>query len=258
MIDEHRARLPWGVRIFLPLMGFLAAVMVVVPSAAQLFAAIGLPKQAVGYASLLVMSGAAVLIAYCLQRFVDRRPWAALDITLNRAIGPLLLGVLISAAVMTCANAVYVVMGAAEWRTGFRPDGLFLALLAAMLGQALPEEVLFRGYLFATVLRERPMATAVVTSALVFGSFHIFSSGGTTSFGQQVLYTLMACCLGFALAACRAASGTIWLAVGFHTGHNTVGGAFTDTNPGLYSLEIVLHGVVLLLAGACALWWSRR
>ncbi|MCP3804784.1 CPBP family intramembrane metalloprotease [Allokutzneria sp. A3M-2-11 16] len=246
MIDEHRARLPWGARVVLPVLGLFALVLGVGPT---------LTKPLGMLPALLVICVGALLLAYSLQRFVDRAPWSGLGITFNlRSVAHLLLGVLLGAAVMAVAHVFYVLFGLAEWRAGFRLDGVWLALLGVLLSQAFPEEVLFRGYLFGTVRRERPLWTAVVVSSLVFGSIHIFSSGGTHNFFEQVLYMLMACGFGFALAACRAATGTVWLAVGFHTAHNVFSKAFTVTNPGLYGWEIVVHGLVLLALG---LLWLR-
>ena len=247
MIDEHRARLPWGMRVVLPVLGLFALVLGIGPTLTK---ALGMLP------ALLVVCVGALLLAHGLQRFVDRAPWSGLGITTNgRSVAHLVLGVLLGAAVMAVANVLYVLFGLAEWRAGFRLDGgVWLALLGVLLSQAFPEEVLFRGYLFGTVRRERPLWTAVVVSSLVFGSLHIFSSGGAHDFVEQVLYMLMACGFGFALAACRVATGTVWLAVGFHTAHNIFSRAFTVTNPGLYGWEIVVHGLVLLALG---LVWLR-
>src|SRR5687767_2082470 len=112
MIDEHRARLPWGARVFLPPLGLFALVLGVGPTLTE-------PLGMVP--ALLVVCVGAVLVAHGLQRFVDRAPWSGLGITFNgRTVVHLLLGVLLGAAVMAVANVVYVLFGLAEWRAGFR------------------------------------------------------------------------------------------------------------------------------------------
>jgi len=86
----------------------------------------------------------------------------------------------------------------------------------AFLQQAIPEELLFRGWLLWR-LRNRPVLAVVVTT-LAFTVIHLVSNGGQESFWEHVMY--LALPFGFALLAVGLLlwTGSLWAAVGVHGG----------------------------------------
>ena len=94
--------------------------------------------------------------------------------------------------------------------------GVIGLISQAFLLQAIPEELLFRGWLFAT-LRARPVLAIAVTT-LSFTVIHLASNGGQTSFAERLLY--LALPFGFSLLAVGMLlwTGSLWSAVGVHGG----------------------------------------
>ena len=176
----------------------------------------------------------------------------------RRSLPGLLAGVAVGAVVV-------VAVGLPLTRLGLLREGeswglpwwaLVVAGLAqAVLLQALPEELLFRGYQM-TALRLRPVA-AVLVSATVFASLHLISSGGQVNALERVLYLAMP--FGFALAAgaLMVVTDSLWAAVGVHAGVHvgSLAGIFLGLGNGpqlwlLAGAVWTLAGIVLLLVAA--------
>lgn len=85
-----------------------------------------------------------------------------------------------------------------------------LAIITPML-----EELFFRGYLQGALLRAQPPAAAILTSAALFGAFHLF-----TSFGIAVERFVPTTLMGIALGWVRYRAGSIWPGVLLHGAHN--------------------------------------
>lgn len=163
---------------------------------------------------------AAVLIVWSLRRFVTRQPWSGLRLTWDRrALPRFLVGLAAAMAAILLANTVAVAVGVARFVT-VDPGGsaypvlILLVIFPVLLGQAFPEEVLWRGHLYDTL----PPRITLVTTSLAFGAMHIVSNGGQEGVAEHLLYVLMACALGFGCGAARERTGSLWAAIGFHTG----------------------------------------
>jgi membrane protease YdiL (CAAX protease family) len=124
-----------------------------------------------------------------------------------------------------------------------------VALLGFMAAAAVYEELLFRGVLFR-ILEERAGTWIVlVLTGVLFGAIHLVNPGATV-WGA----TAIAIEAGFMLAACYAATRTLWVPIGLHFGWNfALGGVFSaqvsgnGTPQGL--LDAVISGPTPLTGG---------
>ncbi|MDQ4092027.1 MAG: CPBP family intramembrane metalloprotease, partial [Actinomycetota bacterium] len=225
--QDRRLRLTW--RILLAWLGLFGCVLII-GMAAQAATA-WLPSVISYVAGGLGITASALCLVFLLRRHADRRPWSGIGLTADRAaILHLLFGIVLAAIVTTVAAAATVQLGLADW--GWSADAtkksaeqglgasIIMIAMSTLLVQGLPEELVFRGYMFRNLGGTLPLWATVASSSLLFGSMHVFSSGGATTLGERVLYAVAMTGFGLMLAACRTVSGTLWLAIGFHGGHN--------------------------------------
>jgi membrane protease YdiL (CAAX protease family) len=204
------------------LIGGLSAVLAVIPTLADVMAEQTAASLSIFVLLQVVMLAAVVLAVWAWMRFVERRSirdagWR----WMGSSVWLLLLAVVIAGglvvAVVALLPATGPVLDEAEL-TGSAPVAFSLVALFAQsfLLQAIPEELLFRGWLLST-LRARPWLAITVTT-LSFTVIHLFSNGGQESAVERVLY--LALPFGFSLLAVGLLlwSGSLWSAVGVHGG----------------------------------------
>jgi membrane protease YdiL (CAAX protease family) len=98
-----------------------------------------------------------------------------------------------------------------------------VGLLGFMAAAAVTEELLFRGVLFRIVEERTGTWIALVLSGVVFGAMHLANPAATV-WGA----TAIAIQAGFMLAACYAATRTLWVPIGLHFAWNfAAGGIFS-------------------------------
>lgn len=91
-----------------------------------------------------------------------------------------------------------------------------LVLAAVLLSEALPEELVFRGYV-TTVLGERfELWTAILVQSSLFVGMALMLRGYTGVLDLS-LFATMGICLGYM----RMITGSVWTAIGFHTAFQT-------------------------------------
>lgn len=173
----------------------------------------------------LLVVGLVVVGVWGWMRGVERQPlrvtgwrWSA------RSLLWLLIGVVVAAGTVLAVTAVLSATEtpiAAQAPIGDQSAAPAALLLVYYLGlafvqQAIPEELLFRGWLLWR-LRDRP-ALAVAVTTLTFTLIHLVSQGGQQSAGEHVAY--LALPFGFALLAAGLLlwTGSLWAAVGVHGG----------------------------------------
>lgn len=150
------------------------------------------------------------------RRLLDREPFSGLRLTpLRVGWRPLLIGILWWAVPAAVAGSVVVALGWAEL-TVQEPTGSLLAGIAALtalvfLYEALPEELIFRGY-FYTNLAERWSPAATVLAQAVLFTLWAVAIGAARSIDRIVLLFAFACALG----VLRTATADLWSAIGFH------------------------------------------
>ncbi|WP_103061965.1 CPBP family intramembrane glutamic endopeptidase [Actinomyces qiguomingii] len=122
-------------------------------------------------------------------------------------------------AVMPVAGAVDEALGIAREESAMPGDTWWSAILIQIaLGfflQGIPEELVWRGWLFRSLGSTR---VAAAVSVLAFTVMHLISQGGQQSWTERVIYLAMPFGFGVAAMAARWVSGSTWAAVGVHGG----------------------------------------
>ncbi|MET8311880.1 MULTISPECIES: CPBP family intramembrane glutamic endopeptidase [unclassified Micromonospora] len=162
------------------------------------------------------------------RRLLDRRPWTGLGLpSLRTGWRRLLLGMacwLIPAAIgfALCLGFGWVEISLRTSAT----DALRVAALLVVLVflyEALPEELVFRGYLQRNLATRLPAWQAVIGQAVLFTLFG-FLVGAAASLDRLLLFFVFALLLG----GFRVATGDIWAGIGFHLAFQTVAQLFGD------------------------------
>ncbi|MBB6346468.1 membrane protease YdiL (CAAX protease family) [Nonomuraea muscovyensis] len=123
-----------------------------------------------------------------------------------------------------------------------------LTMAIIVLGQAFPEELLWRGHLQDTLSgRLSPRAVLIIVS-VVFGALHILSSSPADTVTERLLYLVTASALGFACAAALVRGGALWMAVGVHTGFH-MGHRLLPTQGIEYGVQLVILACTLAVTG---------
>jgi hypothetical protein len=98
-----------------------------------------------------------------------------------------------------------------------------VGILGFMAAAAVTEELLFRGVLFRVVEERAGTWIALLGTGLLFGLIHLLNPGA--SLWGAIAIAVEA---GFMLAACYAATRTLWVPIGLHFGWNfAAGGIFS-------------------------------
>lgn len=132
----------------------------------------------------------------------------------------LLAGATAYAVPMAGAGAVILALGIARIDL---PHGvtaaagqLLAVLVLVLLYEAIPEELIFRGYLFGFLAERWPTWATVVTQALVFCAWG-FLIGAARTPDRLLLFFLMSMSIG----VIRAITGSVYAAIGFHMAFQT-------------------------------------
>ncbi|TDQ46130.1 CPBP family intramembrane glutamic endopeptidase [Actinorugispora endophytica] len=196
----------------------------------------------------------AVLAVYLWRRFAHR-PWAGVGLPMTWSAVPLLLlGAGVTVAALLAANAASVALGAAVW-VPWEPEGLvYLPLVIAfiIIAQAFPEELIWRGNLYDMLADRLSPRVVLVLTSVGFGAFHVFSRSEAQGAVEVALYAAGAVALGFVCAASRERTGTIWMAVGVHSGIY-FGNGFFPTEGIVYSVQLAAQALAMVLAGLLVL-----
>ncbi len=153
---------------------------------------------------------------------VDRKPWSGMALGAFRDHGKDFLGGLILAAGMTGlifligeANGGMLIAGVESQSLDGWPVVVFLlAVAVSNFAVGFSEELSMRGYIFQNSAEQLPVWFAVLLNGWIFGAGHFTSKD--FSFVIVLLMPLVVAFLAFA----RLWTGSIWLAIGWHTGWN--------------------------------------
>lgn len=210
--------------------------------------------------SFTIVLLASLVLVWLLMRFVDRRPWRHTGIVWHRrAPLHLLGGVALTAALVVPTTLLLDALGLLRPLEGDaiwdgQPVWLVLAIALGMafLLQGIPEEVIWRGYVFQT-LRTRPVVTVYI-SAIAFSLLHLSSEGGQQAWWEHIVY--LAIPFGFSLLAGALVlrTGSWWWAPGVHGGFH-VSNLITQYGLGLGWGPVMWAGTgaVLAIVGAVLL-----
>ncbi|MFI9592113.1 lysostaphin resistance A-like protein [Nonomuraea sp. NPDC052265] len=201
-------------------------------------------------------------LVYLIRRFLGGQSWAGVGLERSwRAVPQLLLGVVAGAAPVVAAVLLSLAFGVTSLapseaifaNLGLVPYGIAFALLS----QAFPEELLWRGHLFDTLSARLSRTAVLIVVSVGFGALHILSNSSADSPAERLLYVLQAVALGFACAAARARTGTLWMAVGVHTGLHA-GNLLLPTKSLNYGVQLVILSCALTVTGLLLLRPGRK
>lgn len=144
-----------------------------------------------------------------------------------------------------------------------RPDATMVGALVIFLVvrsyilQGIPEELLFRGWLFS-LTQQRPLVTVVWTT-IAFTLPHLLSSGGQQDIGDHFLYLVLPLGMGFLAGAVVVWKGNFWWAAGTHGGMHAVMGLLGALFPvELGARAWVVIGIAHMVTAAVVLAWAYR
>ena len=168
--------------------------------------------------------------------------------------------VVVAIAVNLAVAGIVHALGLAGGNEGM-PNGPWWFIAAAIFSQGfllqgIPEEIIWRGWLFSSLGETR---FAAVSSVLVFTVLHLVSQGGQQNLLDHIIYLTIPC--GFAVVALivRMVSGSTWAAIGVHGGFHVADDLLTDRlQLPVGSVTWVLQGLIWAAVGLLILVFHRR
>ncbi|MCQ3930771.1 MAG: CPBP family intramembrane metalloprotease [Chloroflexi bacterium] len=160
------------------------------------------------------------------RRCLDRRSWHGLTLSpLPMGWRPLLIGMICWLIPAFIGLALCLVLG---W-TSITPREPMGNILLVTLGliflvfiyEALPEELIFRGYFYRNLAAQFPRWLAVLIQAILFVLWGL-ANGGPISSDRSLLFFVAALILG----VFRVMTGSVWASIGFHLAFQTVAQLF--------------------------------
>ena len=209
-----------------------------------------------GTATILVL-----MLCYVLRRTLDRGRRVSLCLRLDRRALLWVVGMVVAAIAVEFAVAGVVhILGLAGGNGGIpdRPWWIIAVTIfsQSFLLQGIPEEIIWRGWLFSSLGETR---CAAVSSVLGFTVVHLLSQGGQQNLLEHITYLAMPC--GFAVTALivRTISGSTWAAIGVHGGFLVVNDALKDRlHLPVGSITWILQGLLWAAVGLLILAFHRR
>lgn len=140
---------------------------------------------------------------------------------LRQAWKPALTGCLLWAVPAAVGLATTQALGLTELGIGAGAGSVLtlvvIHLLAVGLAEALPEELVFRGYVHGLLARRLRLLWTLLLQSLLFTGVACLVRGGAVGFADLVMFVAMAAAFGYL----RERSGTVWLGVGIHLAFQT-------------------------------------
>lgn len=209
-----------------------------------------------GTATILVL-----MLCYVLRRTLDRGRRVSLNLRLDRRALLWVVGmVLVAAAVNLAVTGIVHALGLAGGNEGIpdRPWWIMAVTIfsQAFLLQGIPEEIIWRGWLFSSLGETR---FAAVSSVLGFTVLHLLSQVGQQNLLEHITYLAMPC--GFAVTALivRTISGSTWAAIGVHGGLHVANDMLSDwLHLPHGSIAWILQGLLWAAVGLLILAFHRR
>ena len=216
-------------------------------------------------AFIVVVYGVATILAlilcFVLRRSLDRGRSVRLRLQVDcRAMCWMAGMILMAVAVeLTVVGLIHALGLASEG--GAAPDLPWWAMVVAtfsqaFLLQAVPEETVWRGWLFSSLGETR---CAAVSSVLGFTVLHLLSQGGQHNLLEHLTYLAGPC--GFAVTALivRVISGSTWAAIGAHGGFLVANDVLTDRlHLPVGSITWILQGLIWAAVGLLILAFHHR
>ena len=226
-------------------------------------------RQAVGHgnASIALFCGVTLICVtlttlvacasvWFLCRYLDKMPFSIVDLRLTSR------GLLWFFSMIAVACIIFAItMGIAHLAgvKGIPEDSsgdtwwanMILAFGLGFLLQAIPEEIIFRGWLIPSLGNTK---LAVALSVVTFGVIHIVSQGGQQNLVERFIYLIMPLGFAFAAAIVRLASHSVWAAIGVHGGLHISGTIMFFLPNESSPLQWTRLGVLWTLVGIIINW----
>ena len=170
----------------------------------------------VGHAVRAVLTSALVVpLIFLARRYLDRRSWEGLRFTsLRTGWRWLLFGMVFWLVAAGLGLVVTVVLGWTRISLGTPSVGILLLFLylpvLVFLYEALPEELIFRGYLYRNLSARYARWVSVLAQATLFTLWGAAIAAGSVD--RVVLFFTFSVALGIL----RVISGNLWATIGFH------------------------------------------
>ena len=193
---------------------------------------------------------------WLLCRYLDKTPFSIVDLRLTSR-GVLWFFSMIAAACIIFATTMGIahlagVKGISEDSSGDTWwANIILAFGLGFLLQAIPEEIIFRGWLIPSLGNTK---LAVALSVVTFGAIHIVSQGGQQNLVERFIYLIMPLGFAFSAAIVRLASHSVWAAIGVHGGLHISGTIMFFLPNESSPLQWTLLGVLWVLVGIIVNW----
>ena len=193
---------------------------------------------------------------WLLCRYLDKTPFSIVDLRLTSR-GVLWFFSMIAAACIIFATTMGIVhlagvKGISEDSSGDTWwANIILAFGLGFLLQAIPEEIIFRGWLIPSLGNTK---LAVALSVVTFGAIHIVSQGGQQNLVERFIYLIMPLGFAFSAAIVRLASHSVWAAIGVHGGLHISGTIMFFLPNESSPLQWTLLDVLWVLVGIIVNW----
>ena len=226
-------------------------------------------RQAVGHgnASIALFCGVTLICVtlttlvacasvWFLCRYLDKMPFSIVDLRLTSR------GLLWFFSMIAVACIIFAITMGIAYLAGVKgiPEdssgdtwwaNMILAFGLGFLLQAIPEEIIFRGWLIPSLGNTK---LAVALSVVTFGVIHIVSQGGQQNLVERFIYLIMPLGFAFAAAIVRLASHSVWAAIGVHGGLHISGTIMFFLPNESSPLQWTLLGVLWVLVGIIVNW----
>ena len=191
-----------------------------------------------------------------LCRYLDKMPFSIVDLRLTSR------GVLWFFSMIAVACIIFAITMGIVYLAGVKgiPEdssgdtwwvNIILAFGLGFLLQAIPEEIIFRGWLIPSLGSTK---LAVALSVVTFGVIHIVSQGGQQNLVERFIYLSMPLGFAFAAAIVRLASHSVWAAIGVHGGLHISGTIMFFLPNESSPLQWTLLGVLWVLVEIIVNW----
>ena len=226
---------------------------------------VGLVESFAAGSCVLLIHGAAVVLAlilrYVLGRTLDRGRHVSVGLRIDRRSLLWLAGMILAALVVDLVVAGMLhALGLAGGDQPVPQGPLWLVIVEsfsiAFLLQGIPEEIIWRGWLFSSLGETR---FAAASSVLGFTVLHLLSQVGQQNILEHITYLVLPC--GFAVTAMivRIVSGSTWSAIGVHGGFHLVNYYVAESlHLPVGSITWILQGLLWATVGLLILAFHRR
>ena len=202
------------------------------------------------FANAALVCGLTVAMVYLARKHLDKRPWAGLGLGPVRSAGrPFLIGMVAFLVPSAVGLGVALVTGWVELTPQVSMVEIlsWVALLVVLVFvfEALPEELIFRGYLQRNLMTAMSPWMAAAVQALMFTVFGTALWVVSEGWGVLAERGILFLGVGFVLGLLRIQTGSVWTPIGFHlafqvVAQNVLSERFvTNNEPGLMAAAMV-------------------